>query len=64
MTWGDNACESGGPFTLYTHIARLPPVPAPPVKVHAFGKPRLNPHAKDSQWVKDRAELEKQKPGK
>jgi hypothetical protein len=34
-----------------------------PHQVYAFGKPRSNPNAKDSQWVRDRAELESQKPG-
>lgn len=33
------------------------------MQVYAFGKPRSNPNAKDSQWVRDRAELESKKPG-
>jgi hypothetical protein len=47
---------------IHTHVGLLPPVPAPPVKIHIVGDPRGNAKAKDSQWVTQRQSLERTKP--
>ena len=44
--------------SIACHIAPLPPLPAPPVRVEVRGAPRANAAAKDSSWVAERAPLE------
>lgn len=50
--------EDQRPGTVACHIAPLPPLPKPPVRVEVRGAPRENAAAKDSSWVADRAPLE------
>eukprot|EP00892_Ulva_mutabilis_P003473 jgi/Ulvmu1/1498/UM011_0228.1 len=47
---------------LETHASPMPGRPRAPVKVQVKGMPRQNAQAKDSEWVRDRAILEKDKP--
>lgn len=47
---------------LYCHISSLGGRPNPPVKVILKGAPRENAVAKDSEWVRQRQELVKEKP--
>ncbi|KAL3130478.1 hypothetical protein ABBQ38_008295 [Trebouxia sp. C0009 RCD-2024] len=51
-----------GKGVIHSHVAALPPRPKPPVKVQARGAPRQNATAKDSEWVRTRQALEKDKP--
>ncbi|KAL3147899.1 hypothetical protein ABBQ32_002614 [Trebouxia sp. C0010 RCD-2024] len=51
-----------GKGIIHSHVAALPPRPKPPVKVQARGAPRQNATAKDSEWVRTRQALEKDKP--
>jgi 5-formyltetrahydrofolate cyclo-ligase len=44
---------------LYCHVELLPPIAAPPIVVEIAGQPRDNPLAKDSEWINQRKELEK-----
>jgi thiol oxidase len=46
------------PEQVACHIAPLPPLPPPPIKVEVRGAPRANATAKDSSWVAARAPLE------
>ncbi len=50
------------PFTLITHVTPLPPRRAPPIKVVVRGAPRANARAKDTEWVRQRVGLERDKP--
>ena len=52
VTWDGDATTVG------CHVAPLPPLPAPPVRVEVRGAPRANAAAKDSSWVAERAPLE------
>ena len=52
VTW------DGDTTTVGCHVAPLPPLPAPPVRVEVRGAPRANAAAKDSSWVAERAPLE------
>lgn len=56
MTW-----ESDG-FDIYTLIVPLGERPSQPVKVQIGGKPRENALAKDSEWIRQRRELELARP--
>ena len=47
---------------LYCHISSLGPRPSSPVKILMFGSPRQNAVAKDSEWVRQRQEIVKDKP--
>jgi thiol oxidase len=60
LTWEEPGSRAVGspPFTVYSHVAALPPRPAPPIKVEVKGAPRLNAKAKDSEWVRERQALE------
>lgn len=51
-----------GQSVIHSHVAALPDRPQPPVKVQARGAPRQNARAKDSEWVRTRQALEKDKP--
>ncbi|KAL0032443.1 hypothetical protein WJX77_000991 [Trebouxia sp. C0004] len=51
-----------GQSVIQSHAAALPDRPQPPVKVQARGAPRQNATAKDSEWVRTRQALEKDKP--
>ena len=54
---GSLASAEGSPAaegSIACHIAPLPPLPKPPVKVEVRGAPRANAAAKDSSWVADR----------
>ncbi|KAL0055823.1 hypothetical protein WJX82_004738 [Trebouxia sp. C0006] len=51
-----------GQSVIQSHVAALPDRPQPPVKVQARGAPRQNATAKDSEWVRTRQALEKDKP--
>ena len=53
---GDAAAESVG--SIACHIAPLPALPLPPVRVEVRGAPRANAEAKASSWVSERAPLE------
>ena len=44
--------------SIACHVAPLPALPAPPVRVEVRGAPRANALAKDSAWVAERAPLE------
>ena len=52
VTWESAAVE------IAAHVAPLPPVPAPPVRVEVRGSARSNALAKNSAWVSERAPLE------
>jgi len=54
IAWGD---QSQGDFDVYTFAEPLPPLPAPPIMVEVRGAPRVNPLAKDSEWVRARDPL-------
>lgn len=62
VTWDSEAptgTDSGGPVgSIACHIAPLPQLPSPPVRVEVRGAPRANAAAKDSSWVTERAPLE------
>lgn len=66
VSWPDpssldaETCAAGGaPLgSIACHVAPLPPLPAPPVRVEVRGAPRANALAKDSAWVAERAPLE------
>eukprot|EP00898_Chlorokybus_atmophyticus_P008313 jgi/Chlat1/8483/Chrsp80S07930 len=47
--------------SLQTHVGVLPARPSPPVRVEVRGAPRVNAAAKDSEWVRERQDLEKAK---
>lgn len=47
---------------MLAHVAPLPSRPPPPIKAVVRGAPRSNAEAKDSEWVRQRAALEKDKP--
>lgn len=48
----------GAAGSIACHVAPLPPIPSPPVRVEVRGAPRQNAAAKDSSWVTERAPLE------
>lgn len=57
---GLNQPKPATPSTnLYCHVELLPPTAAPPIVVEIAGQPRRNPLAKDSDWINQRKELEK-----
>lgn len=69
VTWPSEACDGqevlandelaeGGGFHVACHVAPLPPLPTPPIRVEVRGSPRANALAKDSSWVSERAPLE------
>eukprot|EP00123_Amoebidium_parasiticum_P012083 comp21100_c0_seq1/m.28494 comp21100_c0_seq1/g.28494 ORF comp21100_c0_seq1/g.28494 comp21100_c0_seq1/m.28494 type:complete len:385 (-) comp21100_c0_seq1:447-1601(-) len=62
VSWGDESHSVGGSYDIFAHVVAMPPVPRPPVRVLVHGSPRENPHAKDSQWVRDRQALDQNKP--
>ena len=47
---------------VWVHISPLPPRPAAPVRAVVRGAPRQNAEAKDSEWVRQRRELEASMP--
>ena len=61
VTWDRTAVPTDGNGvvgSIACHIAPLPPLPSPPVRVEVRGAPRANAAAKDSSWVSERAPLE------
>lgn len=62
VTWDEEASGDGAGGgmlgSVACHIAPLPRLPAPPVRVEVRGAPRENAAAKDSAWVSERAPLE------
>lgn len=52
VTWDNQHVD------VWTHVSPLPRRPQPPVKVSVAGHPRSNAAAKDSEWVRQRKELE------
>lgn len=52
--------EAAGALVMLAHGEILPPAPTPPVQVQAAVSQRSHAHAKDSAWVRERAELEAQ----
>ena len=55
VTWDGEGDATG---SIACHIAPLPRLPEPPVRVEVRGAPRSNAMAKDSTWVTERAPLE------
>ena len=55
VTWDGEGDTTG---SIACHIAPLPRLPEPPVRVEVRGAPRSNAMAKDSTWVTERAPLE------
>jgi len=53
-----SGCDAASTSSVSCHVAPLPPIPSPPVRVEVRGAPRQNAAAKDSTWVTDRAPLE------
>jgi hypothetical protein len=49
-------------FLVLCHATDLPPRRSPPVRLLVLGHPRANAGAKDSEWVRQRQDLERQKP--
>ena len=61
VTWDQTAAASTSDEPLGSiacHVAPLPRLPEPPVRVEVRGAPRTNAAAKDSTWVTERAPLE------
>ena len=62
VTWDRHAAAPTGSDdpvgSIACHVAPLPPLPSPPVRVEVRGAPRSNAAAKDSSWVTERAPLE------
>jgi branched-subunit amino acid aminotransferase/4-amino-4-deoxychorismate lyase len=56
--WEDDVQEDGAAGSISCHIAPLPSLPTPPLRVEVRGTPRANAAAKNSAWVADRAPLE------
>lgn len=48
--------------TVKTHAAHLPDVPNPPIKVQIKGVARTNAVAKDSEWIRQRQQLQDSMP--
>jgi hypothetical protein len=59
LTWQADAADD---YDLWCHAQPLPPRPEPPISVQIRGAPRQNARAKDSEWVRQRAALEAEKP--
>jgi branched-subunit amino acid aminotransferase/4-amino-4-deoxychorismate lyase len=49
-------------FHALLHTCELPPIPEPPISVCLSKTHRVNAGAKDSQWVRDAADMEAKKP--
>ena len=60
VTWGEAAGKADAETvgSIACHVAPLPALPLPPVRVEARGAPRANAEAKASSWVAERAPLE------
>ena len=61
VNWDEAAEACAEPSALGSiacHVAPLPRLPEPPIRVEVRGAPRANALAKDSSWVSDRAPLE------
>eukprot|EP00873_Tetraselmis_striata_P004300 jgi/Tetstr1/424564/TSEL_015090.t1 len=53
ITW-----QPDGTYEILSHVGPLPPRPSKPILVQIAGAPRENAAAKNSEWVRERKELE------